>query len=207
MPPKLYDWLGRIKSVETEHIVIRLATDRLLVESRRDLAILSENLRLRDIADASKRLDGTYVVRLFAEFETALRQFWSAARATAPPNRVRDLLDGVASMRRIPYELLADVHLVREYRNKPEPRRLWVDVYCKLQYNSIGELIPWRNSELRRAASVLQLHSWFGWTSKARTWYPKRPDFGRSASVITFGRLPLLRRSVRCRPHAAKRLL
>jgi hypothetical protein len=66
---------------------------------------------------ASARLDGTYVIRLFAEFETGLRLYWLAARKTDPPGRMRDLLDGVAAARRIPYDQLKEAHVVRDYRN------------------------------------------------------------------------------------------
>ena len=65
----------------------------------------------------AERLDGTYIIRLFAEFETGLRLFWPTAKGTDPPSRTRDLLDGVAAYRRIPHDELKNAHAVREYRN------------------------------------------------------------------------------------------
>ena len=70
-----------------------------------------------DVRRASEHLEGTYLVRLFAEFETILRLYWSAVRGTSPPNRTRDLLDGIAAHRRIPSNQIANAHAVREYRN------------------------------------------------------------------------------------------
>jgi|SRR5579864_3356538 len=117
MPHDIYEWLLRIKSVEREHSSTRLATYRLLEEARHDPTILRGYLTLRDIGNASERLDGTYVIRLFAEFETGLRAFWLTARGTDTPGRTQDLLDGVAATRRIPDEERTNAHAVREYRN------------------------------------------------------------------------------------------
>src|SRR5687767_8209414 len=106
----LYDWLRKIKAVEREHSSTRLATERLLEEARHDSTILRGNLTLRDIGNSSERLDGTYIIRLFAEFETGLRLFWPTARGTDPPSRTRDLLDGVAATRRIPDDNRISAH-------------------------------------------------------------------------------------------------
>jgi hypothetical protein len=115
MPHNCYDWLARIKAVEREYTSLRLATDRLLDEARRDPTILRRELRRRDIEVASDRLEGTYIIRLFAEFETGLRLFWSTIRDTEP--RTQDLLDGVAARQGIPHDRIAGAHSVREYRN------------------------------------------------------------------------------------------
>ena len=119
MPRKLDEWLGRIKGIEREQTAIRLATDRLLAMVEGDpTAIPADSaLRIRDLRNASERLEGTYIIRLFAEFETGLRLFWPTARATQPPSRTRDLLDGIAAMRRIPNDQLLHAHTVRDYRN------------------------------------------------------------------------------------------
>jgi hypothetical protein len=109
------EWILRIKAVEREHSAIRFATDRLLNDVRADPTILDADLRPRDVVSASDGVDGTYVVRLFAEFETGLRLFWSSVRDTVP--RTRDLLDGIAAMRGIPDFDRANADAVREYRN------------------------------------------------------------------------------------------
>jgi hypothetical protein len=117
MPPKRTEWLQRIKAIEREHTVTRLAVRRLLESANRDPTILKGDVTLRDIGHAAGRLEGTYLIRLFAEFETGLRLFWPTAKGTEPPGRTRDLLDGIASARRIPPDQLTNAHAVREYRN------------------------------------------------------------------------------------------
>jgi hypothetical protein len=117
MPHDRFDWIRRIKAVEREHSATRFATDQLLAAAALDPNVLQGDLALRDLRRASEGLEGTYLIRLFAEFETGLRLFWAAARQTEPPTRTRDLLDGIAATRRIPHEQLQNAHAVREYRN------------------------------------------------------------------------------------------
>jgi hypothetical protein len=117
MAHNLYVWIRRIKTIEREYSAMRLAVDRLLEGARRDPTILTGDLKLYDIINASERLEGTYIIRLFAEFETGLRLFWPSARGTDPPSRTRDLIDGVAATRRVPDDERTNVHLIREYRN------------------------------------------------------------------------------------------
>jgi len=114
-----YDWINRIKAVEREYLVVRLATARLLEIARADPTVLgsSLDLRIRDVVDSSERLEGTYLIRLFAEFETGLRLFWPTAKRTDPPGRTRDLVDGMAATRSVDHDYVKNVHAVREYRN------------------------------------------------------------------------------------------
>jgi hypothetical protein len=86
MPHNLHGWIRRIRSIEVDHTCTRLALDRLLDEDR-----------------------------LFAEFETGLRLYWSTIRETEPP--AQHLLDGIAARRGISPDRLAGAHAVREYRN------------------------------------------------------------------------------------------
>ena len=115
MPNDLHGWLRRIKAIEREHASTRLAIGRLLEEARRDPTILTGELKLHDIVIASECLEGTYVIRLFAEFEARLRLFWKTIRDTEP--LTQDLLNGIAARRGIPQARIAGAHAVREYRN------------------------------------------------------------------------------------------
>jgi hypothetical protein len=115
MPNNLHHWLRRIKAIEREHASTRLAIDRLLEDARRDPTILTGDLKLRDLIIASERLEGTYIIRLFAEYETGLRLFWKTIRDTEPPTQ--DLLNGIAARRGIPPARIANAHAAREYRN------------------------------------------------------------------------------------------
>ncbi len=69
-----------------------------------------------DVKRTAERLEITYVVRLFAEFEWILRDFWSTYRATDPP--ARDLIEGVARANQVSQDWIDRANGVREYRNK-----------------------------------------------------------------------------------------
>ena len=115
MPHDRDEWLSRIKSAERELASVQLATSRLLADAEQDPGILRKNLRIRDVRLAVEHVDATYIVRLFAEFESGLRSWWLVERATEP--RTEDLINGVAARRRIADDLTTDVHSVRDYRN------------------------------------------------------------------------------------------
>src|SRR5688500_334714 len=108
--PLNHEWLTRIKAVEREHSAMRLAADHLLEAAQADPTLIRGDLRRRDIVHAAVGLDGTYVIRLFAEFETGLRQYWETTRASHPP--MRDLVNGVAATCGIPDDQRDNVHLV-----------------------------------------------------------------------------------------------
>jgi hypothetical protein len=113
--PRRDDWQSRIKAVEREFLAVRLGTDRLQEASRRDPTLLRGQVDPRDLARASDALEGTYLVRMFAEFETGLRLYWDSLRDTNP--RTVDLLNSLAGQRGIPDDQRDNAHLVREYRN------------------------------------------------------------------------------------------
>lgn len=117
MPRKRDSWLSRIKQVEREFWAVRLATDRLLEASAKDPTVTRSDVLMRDVRAASDRLEGTYVIRLFAEFETGLRLCWRAVRTRRPPARTEDLLTGTGAREGIPDDLIRGADEVREYRN------------------------------------------------------------------------------------------
>lgn len=110
-------WIRNIKAVEREYVAMRFTVDRSLRHVRQDPSILPRDLKLRQIEHAAVLLEGTYIIRLFAGFETALRVFFRKERRRPPPSRTRDLLETVAAIQRIPPQLLRNAHAVREYRN------------------------------------------------------------------------------------------
>jgi hypothetical protein len=121
MPHNRFEWIDRLKFVEREHRVVATAIERL----RR--AILDGQLHapdgttLRDLDAAGESLEPTYLVRLWAEFETALLSYYRFRRSD-PEGRIRaiDLVNSLAGLRRgraIADAVRDDVHEVREYRN------------------------------------------------------------------------------------------
>ncbi len=117
MPFSRSSLLARVKGVEREHSAARLAMDRLLETVQNDPTQLANDVNVRDVTSASVLLEATYLVRLFAEFEAALRSFWHVSRGNPPPSRTRDLVESIGVRRRIPVDYLANAHSVREYRN------------------------------------------------------------------------------------------
>ncbi len=108
---------GRIKAIERAYLVARLAIDRLLTQVQADPTILVGDVKPRDLGPAREVLEGTYAIRLFAEFETGLRSYWKMdlGRRTRP--NTGNLLDAIASRRRIEATLIARAHAARAYRN------------------------------------------------------------------------------------------
>jgi hypothetical protein len=114
MPSEFYHRMGRIKEVEREYRVVRLAVDRLMKSAQQDPAVLGP-FQTRHFRAASAQLEGTYLIRLFAEFESSLRLFWAIFRSSQP--KTRDLIDGVAALTGVSIAEKFDAHSVRLYRN------------------------------------------------------------------------------------------
>src|SRR5271166_5033472 len=76
MPHRRFEWHERIKAVEREYWSARRAIDRLSADVARDPGALGEGPSPRDLRSADENLEGTYLVRMFAEFETGVRSFW-----------------------------------------------------------------------------------------------------------------------------------
>jgi hypothetical protein len=115
MPDEAFTWMGKIKAVEREYGAIRFGIDRLLVAVSDDPAIL-ERVRRLDIEKASTQLEGTYIVRVFSEFETALQDFIRAFHIR-PIGSTEALVNRVRDRGHIPQAHADAVHAVREYRN------------------------------------------------------------------------------------------
>lgn len=115
MPGSKFERMNRIKAVEREHVAMRFAAEHLLGIVRHNPVALKGAFRPQDLQLASNRLEDTYFVRLFAEFEASLRSYWRTYRATAPP--AHDLIESVGARRKIPCDQVADAHRVREWRN------------------------------------------------------------------------------------------
>jgi hypothetical protein len=62
-------------------------------------------------------LESTYVIRLFAEFESTLRNCWKFAKKKKSQPATKQLIDSFASHQSIPDEWCDNAHAVREFRN------------------------------------------------------------------------------------------
>lgn len=113
--PLNHEWQSRIKAVEREYVAMRQAADRFRQAALDDPTVLQANLKHGEIVLAAKNLEATYIIRLFAEFESGARQYWGANWDTYP--KTVDLLDGLAARCGIPDAQRHDAHRAREYRN------------------------------------------------------------------------------------------
>jgi hypothetical protein len=116
MSSEAFEWMGRIKAVEREYGAIRLGTDRLIAAVNDDPAILAGPVKRPAIKIASAHLEGTYLIRVFSEFETALRQF-ARTFHIGEQRRAETLINRVRDRGRIPPADATAVHQVREHRN------------------------------------------------------------------------------------------
>jgi hypothetical protein len=117
MSTEAFDWMGRVKAVEREYRAIRFGTDRLIAATTVDPTILlTDRLAHADVHTASGQLEATYIIRLFAEFETALQHFLRAFNIRRR-RAAQALVDRVRARGRVGQSETDAVHRVREYRN------------------------------------------------------------------------------------------
>src|ERR1700723_1468202 len=76
MPHRRFDWHEHIKEVEGEYHAARLAIDHLKAGLNANPNLLKRDDEARTyLRDTDRNLEGTYLVRLFAAFEAALRSY------------------------------------------------------------------------------------------------------------------------------------
>jgi len=116
MPQNRFDWHERIKAIEREYRSVRMAVDRLLEQAAHKPDVLGKGARPADLLSADENLQGTYLIRMFAEFETALRSYW----ATIKPNariQAEALINNIGTKRSIPVSVINATHAARMWRN------------------------------------------------------------------------------------------
>jgi hypothetical protein len=117
MPHRRFDWHERIKAIEREYWAARIAVDQLSDTAARDPGVLGGGAKPRDLEAADENLEGTYLIRMFAEFETGVRSYWRTIRPNAR-TPVETMLDRVGDRCEIPVDVIRGAQAVREYRNK-----------------------------------------------------------------------------------------
>jgi hypothetical protein len=121
MPHLRFDWQDHIKRVEGEFRAARLAVDRLkeLVQKAPD--VVGDDHQFRGhLRDADRNLEGTFLVRIFAVFEAALRSFDQAKHNDPDRLERASVLIDVTSGRRgqgISTAVREGAHEVRRARN------------------------------------------------------------------------------------------
>lgn len=121
MPNRRFDWHEHIKEIEGEYRATRLAVDRLQAQVSEAPELIKQDDNLRAfLRKADSNLEGTYLVRLFAAFEAALRSYDRARHND--PGRAQDaavLIDSTGGRRGqgISQAVRDGVHAVRKLRN------------------------------------------------------------------------------------------
>ncbi len=113
--------MDRIKGVERECYAVAHAVARHRPAVRAGDVVLPAATSLRDLDAAADQLEPTYLIRIWAEFETALRSY-RRHKTGDPDDRIgtENLINwtaGVKQGRAISADVRDDVHEVREYRN------------------------------------------------------------------------------------------
>ena len=130
--PERRELMDRIKGAEREYHAVEHAIDHHRQAIREGARVLPPATSPRDLDVAAERLEETYLVRIWAEFETALRSYRRHLTGD-PEDRIgtAHLIDwtaGVRQGRSISADARDEVHEVREDRNSlvherddPEP--------------------------------------------------------------------------------------
>jgi hypothetical protein len=119
MPNRRFDWHEHIKDIEGEHRAARIAVDRLKSQVAVNPGILAKDDK-GHLRAADGNLEGTYLVRLFAAFEAALRSY-DRARHNDPSRSLiaAVLIDSTGGRhgQGISTTVRDGAHAVRELRN------------------------------------------------------------------------------------------
>jgi hypothetical protein len=112
-------WIRWMKAVEREAAVVAFALEVLQERLQADPSVLAvRTLRMAHVRQAVVNRELTYLVRLYAVFESGLREAWDRAFHETTHPRMTDLLQALAIRRRIPSEQQENAHRVRKYRNQ-----------------------------------------------------------------------------------------
>ena len=130
MPHRLYDWRVRIKAVEREYRVVRVAFDLLEQATDGDLGDLSaergwDQIATTEIYAAERNLDATYLIRMYSVFERAVGSFWRQMPANPVfPDDGDRMLDEVGYAQLIDQGVIESAQEVRRHRNNLVHRRI-----------------------------------------------------------------------------------
>ena len=117
-------FIDRVKGAERECYVVAAAVDhygKAVQAGNAKLPSMPTKTSPRDLVMAAEKVESTYMIRMWAEFETALRSYRRHITGD-PDDRIStsNLIDwtaGVRQGRAISEDVRDDVHEVREYRN------------------------------------------------------------------------------------------
>jgi hypothetical protein len=105
--------------VEREYFVAERARESLEAALKAHPALLTGiGLNAGDLRAFKSNLLDTYFIRLFAEFETAIKDYWKNGLHEDSGTRIMDVIDSLAARRRVLDAVRVNVHAARRWRNK-----------------------------------------------------------------------------------------
>jgi hypothetical protein len=97
--------LLRLRAVENEYLSCRAALTYAIREWASITSAPEWQGRIQTQArEALDRLESTYVIRLFSEFEAILRDHWTATESADCPDRVEDLINRLGAVTECPQQ-------------------------------------------------------------------------------------------------------
>ncbi len=109
--------IERIAAVANEYVAAKSAADLLTAQLKADPNYgRSQGWEARDGAAFRANLESTYMIRVYAEFEAGLRDYWANHLNKKTHPRMAQLLKSLADQR-LSIDRLEDADAVREYRN------------------------------------------------------------------------------------------
>lgn len=119
--PELYDVFHEMHDTVREYEVVAAAVVRYRADVQSANVALPKGTQPHHLAAAVDELEGTYLIRLWAVFETAWKSYWRHVTGR-PDGKIRafDLIQwaqGVEEGRKVDAAVTPLVHAVREYRN------------------------------------------------------------------------------------------
>ncbi len=116
MAGEVWVWLPRLKNVEREYNSMRIAAGHLLRSIDQKTVELDPELSRANVKEAAEKLEMTYIMRLFSQFERTLKRFLKAKKRKVP-RYAETLLNRVAARVGFAGDILTNAHKVRDYRN------------------------------------------------------------------------------------------
>ncbi len=114
-------FIDRVKGAEREYFVVAAAIAHYTPATEAGPARLPPKTSARDLVAAADKAESTYLIRMWAEFETALRSY-RCNHIGDPDDQIRTInliewIAGVKQGRAISEDVRDEVQEVREYRN------------------------------------------------------------------------------------------
>ena len=114
---RLLDCHARLNAVKRSFLTARATVDAFSSLAEADPDHLDDlGITIQELHQLAAELEGMYFLRLFAAFESCIRDYWRrGVRNTKPLTEI--LISSLATRRGVPQDVLDEVQQIRDYRN------------------------------------------------------------------------------------------